>query len=109
MFSQQFAEQIEGLGIDAEAVVSNAELVSAPDEEVLRFATTMERCLITRNNVDFIDIAQRWALGNLNHSGIILIHNSTFPNVRASRGKIARALSVMRWPADNEVAWLTRT
>lgn len=108
MFSQQFAEQIGKAGIDSAAVLSHAELVSAPDEDVLKFASAAERCLVTRNNVDFIEIAQRWAIADLDHSGIILIHNSTFPNVGAPRGMITRALVRMRWPVANEVAWLTR-
>ncbi len=109
MFSRQFAEQLRGSGIDTTAAVANRELVSAPDEEVLGFATGAGRCFMTRNNVDFIGIAQRWAVAGRDHGGIILVHNSTFPNIGASRGKIARALISMRWPVANEVAWLVRS
>lgn len=101
MLSHKIAERLRSEGIDAEAVVERRELAGASDEATLELATSEARVLVTKNLVDFVPLAQQWAVTGRTHGGLVLVSTKTFPENRFSAQSIASAL--IRVCADGEI------
>lgn len=74
------------------AVVEDRALVQTPDEDLLGYATSVRRCLVTANVRDFTRISAAWSMPGRPHAGLIYIVNRVFPNDRAFVGAVVRAL-----------------
>ncbi len=58
---------------DVLALAEDAAFEGLPDPQVLEFAASKQRVLITRNSRDFAPLARQWAEAGRSHAGIILI------------------------------------
>lgn len=101
MLSQKIAERLRAEGVDAEAVVERRELAGTSDEAILELASSEARVLVTKNLVDFVPLAQQWAVIGRTHGGLVLVSTKTFPENRLSVQAIASAL--IRVCADGEI------
>lgn len=87
--SPRIAELLRRQGFDA---VSAHEVGKPriPDKEQLAFAAQQDRCLVTRNSRDFLDLSREAVSGKVPHAGIILCP----PSIRGSEYRaIADALT----------------
>lgn len=60
-------------GHDVRSIASDAALGALSDPDVLEFAATERRVLVTRNSRDFAPHLRLWAEAGRHHSGCILI------------------------------------
>ena len=88
MLSGQIVAQLQARGQDVLAVVTDPDLVSASDEEVLAFATAQGRCLVTANLRDFVALAAAWSSRGRSHAGLIYVVTRVFPQDRSFIGAI---------------------
>src|SRR5260370_18830269 len=56
MFSDNIAQQLRAKGHDVTSVVADPALVGLPDDQVLAYATTQGRALVTANIKDFVPL-----------------------------------------------------
>jgi predicted nuclease of predicted toxin-antitoxin system len=94
--SDQVARLARSAGVDA---ISSHEIGrnGLPDEVQLRWAAQEERCLVTRNEKDFVPLTNQFFINQLPHRGILIVPRS-LPN--RDFAAIARAL--VRYARDNE-------
>jgi hypothetical protein len=92
MFSEHIAEQLRAKGDDVISVVADAALVGLPDEQVLAYATTEGRALVTANIKDFVPLDSRYRAAGQSHAGLILVSTKTFPQNRGFPSAITTAL-----------------
>jgi Domain of unknown function (DUF5615) len=92
MFSDAIAEQLRAKGHDVASVVADPGLVGLPDDQVLAYATTQERALVTANIKDFVPLAGRYHAAGQSHAGLILVSTKTFPQNRGFPSAIAASL-----------------
>jgi len=81
MYTAAVAEQLRQRDHDVIAVAERADLRGTPDEDLLAWARTEDRALVTDNQRDFIPIHHRWIAANHDHRGLILTTNRRFPRV----------------------------
>ena len=60
MLSQSIAEQLRSRGLDAIALTEVPGLSGIPDDEVLTYATSVNRIVVTRNVRDFVVLDRQW-------------------------------------------------
>jgi hypothetical protein len=96
MWTPLVAEQLRALGYDVEAVASNSDLRTEPDETILALATLQGRALVTENIHDFRRIGAEAVSGGIGHAGIILTVPGRFPR-RGGQGvgRLVRALDLL--------------
>jgi predicted nuclease of predicted toxin-antitoxin system len=93
MYAAAVAEQLRQRDHDVIAVAERADLRGAPDEDLLAWARTEDRALVTDNQRDFVPIHHRAVAGGHDHKGLILTTNRRFPRGQpASTGKLVVAL-----------------
>ena len=92
MLSGDIAFQLRSRGHDVIAVAEDRALVGSPDEELLVYATSTGRALVTMNIRDFAAIHGSWSSRGRSHLGLIYIVNRVFPTDRAFVGAIVNAL-----------------
>jgi predicted nuclease of predicted toxin-antitoxin system len=93
MYSSAVAEQLRRRDHDVIAVTERADLRGTPDEDLLAWARTEDRALVTDNQRDFIPIHQRYITGGNDHKGLILTTNRRFPcGQPATTGNLVAAL-----------------
>src|SRR5580692_1247056 len=83
MFSYDIAEQLRAKGYDAISVVADPALVGLPDDQVLAYASTQGRALVTANIKDFVPLDGRYRAVGQSHAGLILVSTKTFPQNRS--------------------------
>ena len=93
MFSDDIAQQLSAKGYDAASVVGNAALIGLPDDQVLAYATSDGRALVTANIKDFVPLDGRHRAAGQSHAGLILVSTKTFPQNRAFPAAIITALA----------------
>ena len=60
MFSDDIAQHLRAKGYDVISVVADRALVGLPDDQVLAYATTEVRALVTANIKDFVPLDARY-------------------------------------------------
>jgi|SRR5664279_1345668 hypothetical protein len=93
MYMAALAEQLRERDHDVIAVAERADLRGTPDEDLLAWAWTEDRALVTDNQRDFIPIHHRYVASGHDHKGLILTNNRRFPRGQpATTGKLVVAL-----------------
>lgn len=112
MFSDNIARQLRAKGHDVISVVADPALVGLPDDQVLAYATTEGRTLVTANIKDFVPLDGRYRAASQSHAGLILVSAKTFPQNRNFIAAITTALmTLLSRPAKiqpGQVLFLTR-
>jgi len=112
MLSGDIAVQLRAKGHDVTAVVEDPALAGTPDEELLAYATSNERLVVTANVRDFAAIHASWSSRGRSHGGLIYIVNRVFPSDRSFVGAVVTALDDMivtgKLPPDGAESYLRR-
>jgi hypothetical protein len=112
MFSDDIAQQLRAQGYDVISVVANPALTGLPDDQVLAYATTEGRALVTANIKDFVPLDGRYRAAGQSHAGLILVSTKTFPQNRgfpsAITASLATLLSDTAKIQSGQVLFLTR-
>jgi hypothetical protein len=95
MFSDDIARQLRAQGHDVISVVADPALVGLPDEQILAYATTQGRALVTANIKDFVPLDGRYHAAGQAHAGLILVSTKTFPQNRNFIAAITNALTTL--------------
>ena len=95
MFSNDIAQQLRAKGYDVISVVADRALVGLPDDQVLAYATTEGRALVTANIKDFVPLDGRYRAAGQSHTGLILVSTKTFPQNRGFPATITTALATL--------------
>ncbi len=94
------------------SVVADPALAGLPDDQILAYATTEGRALVTANIKDFIPIDTRYRAAGQSHAGLILVSTKAFPQSRGFPAVVPTALAaLLSGPAKFEpgqVIFLTR-
>ena len=112
MFTDDIAQQLRTKGYDVISVVAQPALVGLPDDQILAYATTEGRALVTANIKDFIPLDTRYRAADQSHAGLILVSTKTFPQNRGFPSAITTALATllsgMAKIQSGQVLFLTR-
>ncbi|HJZ00975.1 MAG TPA: DUF5615 family PIN-like protein [Streptosporangiaceae bacterium] len=92
MFSDDIPEQLRANGHDVISVVADPALVGLPDDQVLAYASTQGRALVTANIKDFVPLDGRYRAAGQSHAGLILVSTKTFPQNRGFPSAITTSL-----------------
>jgi hypothetical protein len=95
MLSDNIAQQLRAKGHDVISVVADPALVGLPDDQVLAYATTDGRTLVTANIRDFVPLDGRYRAASQSHGGLILVSAKTFPQNRGFVAAITTALMTL--------------
>jgi hypothetical protein len=95
MFSYDIAEQLRAKGYDAISVVADPALVGLPDDQVLAYATTEGRALVTANIKDFVPLDGRYRAAGQSNAGLVLVSTKTFPQNRGFPSAITTSLAAL--------------
>jgi predicted nuclease of predicted toxin-antitoxin system len=95
MFSDTIAQQLRTKGHDVISVVADPALVALPDDQILAYAATEGRVLVTANIKDFMPLDGRYRAAGHAHPGLILVSTKTFPQNRSFTTAIATALEAL--------------
>ena len=79
MFSDDTARQLRAKGYDVISVVADPALVGLPDDQILAYAASEGRALVTANIKDFVPLDSRYRAAGQAHAGLILVSTKTFP------------------------------
>jgi predicted nuclease of predicted toxin-antitoxin system len=113
MFSDTIAQHLRTKGHDVVSVVAQPALVALPDDQILAFATTEGRALVTANIKDFVPLDGRYRAAGQTHPGLILVSTKTFPQDRGFTTAIRAALDTLLSGPDKiqpgQVLFLTRS
>jgi predicted nuclease of predicted toxin-antitoxin system len=112
MFSDTIAQQLRTKGYDVIAVVAHPSLVALPDDQILAYAATEGRILVTANIKDFIPLDSRYRAAGQTPPGLILVSSKTFPQDRGFTSAITAALDTLLSDVEKiqpgQVLFLTR-
>ncbi len=112
MFSDTIAQQLRAKGYDVISAVAHPALVALPDDQVLAYATTEGRALVTANIKDFMPADGRHRAAGQDHPGLILVSTRTSPQNRSFTAAITTALEALLSGANKmqpgQVVFLTR-
>ncbi|MEX1004324.1 MAG: DUF5615 family PIN-like protein [Acidimicrobiia bacterium] len=78
MHAPTIAETLGGETFDVVAVPAQPGLRGISDEDLLVYATTGERALVTENVADFMPLVMHWAGANRAHPGLIFTNPKQF-------------------------------
>lgn len=95
MFADDIARQLCTTGHDVISVVADPALAGLPDDQILAYATTEGRALVTASIKDFIPLDTRYRAAGQYHAGLILVSTKTFPQNRGFPTAVAAALAVL--------------
>jgi hypothetical protein len=95
MFTDDVAQQLRIKGYDVISVVANPALVGRPDDQILAYATTEGRTLVTANIKDFVPLDTRYRAADQSHAGLILVSTKTFPQNRGFPSAVTTALAAL--------------
>jgi hypothetical protein len=112
MFSDDIAQRLRAERHDVISVVADAALTGLPDEQVLAYAATEGRALVTVNIKDFVPLDGRYRAADQSHAGLTLVSTKTFPQNRGFPSAITIALAALLSGAakiqPGQVLFLTR-
>src|SRR6266700_5662940 len=95
MFSDDIAKQLRAKGYDVVSVVADPALVGLPDDQVLAYATTEGRALVTANIKDVVPLDGRYRAAGQSHAGLVLVSTKTFPQDRGFPSAITTSLAAL--------------
>jgi Domain of unknown function (DUF5615) len=95
MFTDDIAQQLRAKSYDVISVVADPALVGLPDDQILTYAATEGRALVTANIKDFIPLDTRYRAADQSHAGLILVSTKAFPQNRGFPSAVATALAVL--------------
>jgi len=95
MFSDVIAQQLRAKAYDVVSVVAHPALVGLPDDQILAYATTEGRALVTANIKDFMPLDSRYRAAGQAHPGLILVSTKTFPQDRGFTTAVTSALEAL--------------
>jgi len=95
MLSDHIAQQLRAKGYDVISVVADPAMVGLPDEQVLAYATTQGRALVTANIKDFVPLDGRYRAAGQPHAGLILVSTKAFPQSRGFPSAITASLATL--------------
>ena|SRR5437762_8088080 len=95
MLSDDIAQQLRAKGYDVISIVANPALTGLPDDQVLAYATSGGRALVTTNIKDFIPLDSRYRAADQSHAGLILVSTKTFPQNRGFLSAITSSLATL--------------
>jgi hypothetical protein len=95
MFTDDIARQLRTKGYDVISVVADPGLVGLPDDQILAYATTEGRALVTANVKDFIPLDTRYRAADQSHAGLVLVSTKTFPQNRGFPSAVTSALAAL--------------
>ncbi len=95
MFSDDVAQQLRAKGYDVISVVADSALTGLPDDQVLAYAATEGRALVTANIKDFVPLDRRYRAAGQSHAGLILVSTMTFPQNRGFPSAITASLTTL--------------
>ena len=78
MHAPSVAVDLTSEDFDVVAVAAQPDLRGMSDQELLAYAATERRALVTENVADFIPLATQWAGEHKTHSGLILTNPKRF-------------------------------
>lgn len=78
MHAPSVADKLTGESFDVVAVAALPELRGMSDEELLTYATTGRRALVTENVADFMPLATQWVGEHKTHSGLVFTNPRRF-------------------------------
>lgn len=99
----EVARQLRRKGYDVVSV-EQAQMREASDEQLLSFATSQGRALVTYNIRDFQLVVSEWHRAARHHSGIIFVHEKTAS--QKTVGPLVRALKRLLDTAPRSTSWL---
>jgi Domain of unknown function (DUF5615) len=109
MFSPEIASELVKRGHDVVAVAADPGLVGLPDEQVLEWATSQGRCLVTENVKDYEVLRRAAAAQGRTHAGLLYCSPRRFPRDRRFIGALVIALDKLiaarQLPGPDEVGW----
>ena len=103
-YSRAIAEQLRKRGHDVVAAVDAAELKNQEDSDLLRWAVSQRRGVVSENAIDFLELHKQYLVAGKAHYGILLTSARSFPRTRAGIGKLVRALDKFLSDAGGEDA-----
>lgn len=110
MLSPQIASELVRRGHDVVAVAADPALAGLPDEQVLEWATSQGRCLVTENVKDDEVLRRAAAAQGRTHAGLLYCAPRRFPRDRRFLGALVTALDRMiaggQLPGPDDVGWL---
>jgi predicted nuclease of predicted toxin-antitoxin system len=111
MFPPSVAEGLRRRGIDAVAIQETPSMRGLPDPEVFVAAQLDERCLVTENVPDFVQVEAAWrSEQEAPHHGLVLVAPGAFPrHHRQIVGRLVKALAATveaGCPEPGTVGWL---
>ncbi len=92
MFTDDIAQQLRTKGYEVISIVADPALAGLPDEQILAYATTEGRAVVTANIKDFVPLDTRYRAADQSHAGLILVSTKTFPQNRSFSYAVATAL-----------------
>jgi Domain of unknown function (DUF5615) len=95
MFSDDTARQLRAKSYDVISVVADPSLAGLPDDQVLAYAMTEGRALVTANIKDFVPLDGRYRAAGQSPAGLILVSTETFPQNRGFPSAITTALAAL--------------
>ena len=113
-FSPRIAEQLRGRGHDVIGVVE-ASMGGRSDPDLLAFATSERRAILTENVTDFIELARRAEIRGMSHFGLVFTSSRALPRSGKAIGRLVQSLDTFltERPGDDARAdqthWLAAT
>jgi len=95
MFSDDIARQLLAQGHDVISVAADPARAGLPDDQVLAYATTEGRALVTANIKDLVPLDGRYRAAGQSHTGLILVSAKTFPQNRGFPSAITASLATL--------------
>ena len=95
MFIDDIARQLRTNGYDVISVDADPALVGRLDDQILAYATTEGRTLVTANIKDFVPLDTRYRAAEQSHAGLILVSTKAFPQNRGFPAAVATALAAL--------------
>jgi predicted nuclease of predicted toxin-antitoxin system len=104
MFDPEIARQLRKRGHDVGAIAELSELRSLSDREVLLWATTSDRVLVSENVQDFLPLHLEMAAASAGHAGLILTTHRKYPRTRRGIGGLVKALVALCEQPELDIA-----
>jgi hypothetical protein len=108
MHAPSIAAELTGEAFDVVAAAAQPELGGMSDEELLAYATTELRPLVTENVADFMPLATRWVDEHKAHAGLIFTNPKRFNRATlAYPGNLITSLrEFLTDPPITEESWI---
>jgi Domain of unknown function (DUF5615) len=92
MLPADVADQLGKRKHDVQAVVTNSDLLSLPDDRILAEAATDGRALVTVNVKDFMLLDAQYKMAGRQHAGLVLVSTKAFTQDGSFLGAVIESL-----------------